>query len=79
LVGFLDEAVHVFRCSVQHWDVVEINLVSGVDAVFCNRRFLGLIESRVSCAPCIWLLWTSQSGRCILFHTHREYDTHPGF
>jgi hypothetical protein len=48
LDGFLDEAVHVSRCSVQHWDVVEINLMSGVYAVFCNRRFLWLIESYVS-------------------------------
>jgi hypothetical protein len=31
LYGFLDEAVHVSRCSVQHWDVVEINFVSGVE------------------------------------------------
>jgi hypothetical protein len=36
-------------------------------------------SSHVSCAPCIWPLWTSQSGWYILFHTHREYDTHQGF
>jgi hypothetical protein len=30
---YLDEMVHVSRCSVQHWDVVEINLVFGIYAV----------------------------------------------
>jgi hypothetical protein len=33
----------------------------------------------VSYVPFIWPLQTSQSGQCILSHTHGEYDKHRGF